>query len=131
MCGAALAGWGRQVVKQHTEESAVGQRAGILQQNNHLLEINFIYSTSTTMQILQEVVLIIRFFMSSFNIFQYFQTCHFTGCPAKLFPLDYLLFCRLLLMQISKVGMFLKNSGDLLHDRHKNFENRFRNSRDN
>ena len=29
-----------------------------------------------------------------------------TGCPAKLFPLGYLLFCRLLLMQISKVGTF-------------------------
>ena len=51
-----------------------------------------------------------------------------TECPAKLFPLGYLLFCRLLLTKIAKVGMFLKNSGDLLHDRHKNFENRFRNS---
>ena len=28
--------------------------------------------------------------------------------PVKLFPLDYLLFCRLLLMQISKVGNFFK-----------------------
>ena len=28
-------------------------------------------------------------------------------------------------MQIAKVGTFLKNSGNLLHDRHKNFENRF------
>ena len=46
-----------------------------------------------------------------------------TGCPAKLFPLDYLLFCRLLLMQSAKVGTFLKNSGNLLQDRHKNFEN--------
>ena len=51
-----------------------------------------------------------------------------TGCPAKLFTLGYLLFCGLLLMQIAKVGTFLKNSGNLLHDRHKNFENRFRNS---
>ena len=51
-----------------------------------------------------------------------------TGCPAKLFPLGYLLLCRLLLMRIAKVGTFLKNSGNLLHDRHKNFENRFRNS---
>ena len=54
-----------------------------------------------------------------------------TGCPVKLFPLGYLLFCRLLLMQIAKVEPFLKNSGNLLHDRHKNFENRFRNSWDN
>ena len=46
-----------------------------------------------------------------------------TGCPAKLFPLGYLLFCRLLLMQIAKVGSFMKNSGNLLQDRHKNFEN--------
>ena len=46
-----------------------------------------------------------------------------TGCPAKLFPLCYLLFCRLLLMQIAKVGSFMKNSGNLLPDRHKNFEN--------
>ena len=53
-------------------------------------------------------------------------TC--TGCPEKLFPLGYLLFCRLLLMQIEKVGTFLKNSGNLLRDRHKNFENRFRNN---
>ena len=53
-------------------------------------------------------------------------TC--TGCPAKLFPLGYLLFCRILLMQSAKVRTFLKNSGNLLHDRHKNFENRFRNS---
>ena len=55
----------------------------------------------------------------------------FTGCPAKLFTLGYLLFCGLLLMQIAKVGTFLKNPGNLLHDRHKNFENRFRNSWDN
>ena len=46
-----------------------------------------------------------------------------TGCPAKLFTLGYLLFCGLQLMQIAKVGTFLKNSGDLLHDRHRNFEN--------
>ena len=52
-------------------------------------------------------------------------------CPAKLFPLGYLLFCRLLLMQIAKVGSFMKNSGNLLQDRHKNFENWFRNSWDN
>ena len=51
-----------------------------------------------------------------------------TGCLVKLFPLGYLLFCRLLVIQIAKVGTFLKNSGNLLHDRHKNFENRFRNS---
>ena len=51
-----------------------------------------------------------------------------TGCPVKLFPLGYLLFCRPLLIQIAKVGAFMKNSGNLLHDRHKNFENRFRNS---
>ena len=37
-------------------------------------------------------------------------------------------FCGLLLMQTAKNGTFLKNSGNLLHDRHKNFENRFRNS---
>ena len=54
-----------------------------------------------------------------------------TGCPVKLFLLGYLLFCRLLLMQIAKVGMFLKNSRNLLQDRHKNFENWFRNSWDN
>ena len=30
-----------------------------------------------------------------------------TGCPVKLFPLGNLLFCWLLLMQISKVGTFL------------------------
>ena len=48
-------------------------------------------------------------------------TC--TGCPEKLFPLGYLLFCWLLLMQIAKLGTFLENSGNLLQDRHKNFEN--------
>ena len=32
------------------------------------------------------------------------------------------------IMQIAKVGTVLKNSGNLLCDRHKNFENRFRNS---
>ena len=47
----------------------------------------------------------------------------YTGCLAKLFPLGYLLFCRLLLIQIAKVGSFMKNSGNLLQDRHKNFEN--------
>ena len=41
-----------------------------------------------------------------------------TWCPAKLFPLGYLLLCQLLLIQIAKVGTFLKNSGNLLHDRH-------------
>ena len=50
-------------------------------------------------------------------------SCGFTGCPVKLFPLCYLLFCRLLLIQNAKVGTFLKNSENLLHDRHKNFEN--------
>ena len=45
-----------------------------------------------------------------------------TGCPAKLFTLGYLFFCRLLLMQIAKSGTFLKNSGKLLHNRHKNLE---------
>ena len=54
-----------------------------------------------------------------------------TRCPVKLFPLGYFLFYRLLLMQIAKVGTFLKNSGNLLHDRHKNFENWFWNSWDN
>ena len=54
-----------------------------------------------------------------------------TGCPVKLFPLYYLLFCRLLLIQNAKVGTFLKNSENLLHDGQKNFENRFRNSWDN
>ena len=54
-----------------------------------------------------------------------------TGCPVKLFLLCYLLFFPLLLIQIAKVGTFLKNSGNLLHDRHKNFENRIRNSWDN
>ena len=46
-----------------------------------------------------------------------------TECPAKLFPLGYLLFCRLLLMQIAKVGSCMKNSGNLVQDRHKNFKN--------
>ena len=53
---------------------------------------------------------------------------YYTGCPVKLFPLGYLLFFWLLLTQIGKVWMFLKNSGNLLQDRHKNFENQFRNS---
>ena len=39
-----------------------------------------------------------------------------TGCPVKLFPLGYLLFCQLLLMQIAKLGMILKTSGKLLYD---------------
>ena len=60
-----------------------------------------------------------------------FLMANSTGCPAKLFPLGYLLLCRILLMQIAKVWRFLKNSGNLLHDRHKNFENRFRNNWDN
>ena len=55
----------------------------------------------------------------------YCQVGGYTGCPAKLFTLGYLFFCLLLLMQIAKSGTFLKNSGNLLHDRHKNFENRF------
>ena len=45
-----------------------------------------------------------------------------TGCPAKRFTLRYLFFCPLLLMQIAKSGTFLKNSGNLLHDRHKNLK---------
>ena len=53
-----------------------------------------------------------------------------TGCLTKLSALGYLLFSRLLLIQIAKVGTVIKNSGNLLHDRHKNFENRFRNSWD-
>ena len=43
----------------------------------------------------------------------------------------FLLFWRLLLILHAKVGVVLKNSENLQHDRHKNFENRFRNGRDN
>ena len=57
-------------------------------------------------------------FMPSSNIF-----CYITGCPAKLFTLGYLLFCRLLLMQNAKVGTFFTNLGNLL-----NFVIRYRNS---
>ena len=53
------------------------------------------------------------------------------GCPTILDPLCFLLFCQLLLYQNTKVGWVLKNAGNLLHDRHQNFENRFRNSWDN
>ena len=56
-------------------------------------------------------------------ILLYAENMGYTGCPVKLFPVSYLLFYRLLLMQIAKVGTILKNSGNLLHDRHKNFEN--------
>ena len=59
---------------------------------------------------------------------RWIKTVLSTGCPAKLFTLGYLLFCRLLVMQNAKVGTFFKNLGNLLHDRHKNFEIRFRNS---
>ena len=34
---------------------------------------------------------------------------YYTECPAKLFTLGYLLFCRLLVMQNAKVRTFLKN----------------------
>ena len=51
-----------------------------------------------------------------------------SSIPAKLFTLGYLLFCRLLVMQNAKVRTFFKKLGNLLHDRHKNFEIRFRNS---
>ena len=51
-----------------------------------------------------------------------------TGCPVKLFTLSNLLLCQLLLVQFAKNGTFYKNSGNLLHDRHTNFENRFRNA---
>ena len=54
-----------------------------------------------------------------------------TGCPTILDPLCFLLFCQLLLYKNKEVGWVLKNSGNLLHDRHRNFENRFRNSWDN
>ena len=49
-----------------------------------------------------------------------------TGCPTILGPLCFLLFCQLLLYQNTKVGWVLQYSGNLLHDRHKNFENWFR-----
>ena len=61
----------------------------------------------------------------------YWHLCGSTGCPVKLFRLGFLLFWQLLLIQIAKGGTFLQNSGNLLHNRHKNFENRFRNSWDN
>ena len=37
-------------------------------------------------------------------------------------------FVGFLVMQNAKVGTFFKKLGNLLHDRHKNFEIRFRNS---
>ena len=43
----------------------------------------------------------------------------------------FLLFCWLIFILIAKVGVVLKNSGNLLHDRHKKFENQFRNCWDN
>ena len=64
-----------------------------------------------------------RFIDCSLSLVSLCIQCQSTGCPAKLFPLGYLLFCRLLLMQIAKVGSFMKNSRNLLQDRHKNFEN--------
>ena len=43
----------------------------------------------------------------------------------------FLPFSRTKFIQNAKVGGVLKNSRNLLHDRHKNFENQFRNSWDN
>ena len=37
----------------------------------------------------------------------YCQVGGYTGCPAKLFTLGYLFFCRLLLMQNAKDGTFI------------------------
>ena len=54
-----------------------------------------------------------------------------TGCPIILSPLCFLLFCRLLLYRNTKFWWVLKNSGNLLSDRHQNFKNWFRNSWDN
>ena len=53
------------------------------------------------------------------------------GCPTILAPLCFLLFSCLLLYQNIKAGWVLKNSGNLLSDRHQNFENWFTNSWDN
>ena len=54
-----------------------------------------------------------------------------TGCPISLGPLCFLLLCQLLLYWNTKNGWVLKNSWNLLSDRHQNFKNRFRNSWDN
>ena len=54
-----------------------------------------------------------------------------TGCPTALGPLCFLLFCQFLLYQNTKIWWVLKNSGNLLSDRHQNFKNLWRNSWDN
>ena len=51
-----------------------------------------------------------------------------TGCPKSQTSFCFLRFSQTKFIQNANVGGVLKNSGNLLHDRHKNFENRFRNS---
>ena len=48
----------------------------------------------------------------------------------QIVPQFVLLLWQLLLIPPAKAGVVLKNSGNLLHDSHKNFENQFRNSWD-
>ena len=54
-----------------------------------------------------------------------------TGCPKSQTSFSFLPFSQTKFIQNANVGGVLKNSGNLLHDKHKNFENRFRNSWDN
>ena len=54
--------------------------------------------------------------MRTMLLLSYLGMAYCTGCPVKLFPLGYLLFCWLLLMQIAKLWMILKTSGKLLYD---------------
>ena len=90
-------------------------------------------TSSSIMFILWRAAKLIRPMLTIFSLFTWSRSSAaiFTGCPAKLFPLGYLLFCRLLLVQIAKVGSFMKNSGNLLQDRHKHLENWLRNNWDN
>ena len=59
------------------------------------------------------------------------KSTSYTGCPKSQTSLCFLTFSRKKFIQNANGGGVLKNSGNLLHDRHKNFENRFRNSWDN
>ena len=53
---------------------------------------------------------------------------YLTGCPKSQTSFCFLPFSQTKFIQNANVGGVLKNSGNLLHDKHKNFENRFRNS---
>ena len=74
------------------------------------------------------VVLCVQYPNNVWQHVRYWFIILLSGCPKSQTSFCFLPCSPTKFIQNANIGGVLKNSGNLLHDRHKNFENRFRNS---